>query len=331
MENDNETLLNEFKNEFKKNKKFLPPFSGDESARNDKNKLSFYKLYNTTPKICDDNLDLLREKAIGIIENNILNNSTENINKLTHKIWVTSNESPSIPTEVILQSLKSHYQELSDYKHYFWTNNVDTANKIINLLNLNDINITIKNINEFNDIPCIKYVDLYLKHRLYANAGDILRIIIVYKYGGIYSDMGFSLKKYMNYILNDFDVMFNGEGAEWVKGCISPNVIYAKEPKNLIFEAMLNNLTNKEIIYKADFSLMQDLVAPKMIMVFLGSHYSNKKVVAVENNDYTFDRYHMWSHMKGYNDKCKASILSEKVQEEEFIKDFKNINDNFCK
>jgi mannosyltransferase OCH1-like enzyme len=325
MENYRKNLLEELK----ENKDFLPPFSGDPLGWYE-SKLFFYNLYNINKENGDNILNLLREKALGIIENNIANNHTSNINKLTHKVWLTSIENPSIPNEEILKSLKSHYQELSDYKHYFWTNNLDIANKIINLLEINNIYITIKNINLFNDMPSKKYVDFFLKNKLYANAGDILRIMIVYKYGGIYSDMGFSLKKYISYLLNDFDIMFNGEDAEWCKGYISHNVIYAKEPKNLIFESMLSNLTNKKIIYEIAqlipiVNLIIEMVSPRFIMVFIPSHYSNKKFISLKNNSFTFDRYQTNSHSNG---SFGSSILETKLKEEKFQKDMKNIVDN---
>jgi len=325
MENYRKNLLAEFK----QNKNFLPPFSGDPLGWCE-SKLFFYNLYNISIENGDNILNLLREKALRIIENNIANNHTSNINKLTHKVWLTSIEKPNIPNEEILQSLKSHYQELSDYKHYFWTNNLDIANKIINLLEINNIDITIKNINEFDDIEHKKYIDFFLNNKLYANAGDILRIIIVYKYGGIYSDMGFSLKKCMNYMLNDFDIMFNGESDEWCKGYISHNVIYAKEPKSLIFESMLSNLTNKKIIYECGkkisiVNVIIEFVSPRFIMVFIASHYSNKNFVSVVNNHFTFDRYQSNSHANG---KYGSNILETKIKEEKFQQDMKNIVDN---
>ena len=158
MENYRKKLLEELK----ENKDFLPPFSGDPLSWCE-SKLFFYKLYNINKENGDNILNLLREKSLKIIENNITTNLTSNINKLTHKIWVTSSDKPSMPNENLIKLLKNHYTELSDYKHYFWTNNLDIANKIINLLEINNIDITIKNINLFNDIPSKKICRLFFK------------------------------------------------------------------------------------------------------------------------------------------------------------------------
>jgi mannosyltransferase OCH1-like enzyme len=321
-----QNLLDEIKN----NKDFLPPFSGDPLWCQSKD--FFYNYYNINKLDGDKNLNALRMKSISIIEHNILNNLTSNINKLTHKIWLTSNENPCIPDEKMLNLLKKHYQELSDYKHYFWTNNLENANKIIKLLEIDgNIDIHIKNIDEFDNMYPKKYIDLFIRNKLYANAGDILRIIIVYKYGGLYCDMGFSFNKYINFLLNDFDIMFNGEDWEWCKGYISHNVIYAKEPKNLIFETMLNNLQNIKFIYKmmeiqkSFIHAIIEIVSPRFIMVYIASHYRDKNFLALNDNQFTFDRYQLNSHING---NCGSSILEEKVKEPKLLLDMKNIVDN---
>ena len=92
--------------ELEKNKDFLPPYSGDPLGWCD-SKLFFYKLYNISLENCDERLNLLRKRSIEIIKNNIINNTTDNINKLTHKIWLTF----QIP------SFSAYFHELYFHNH----------------------------------------------------------------------------------------------------------------------------------------------------------------------------------------------------------------------
>lgn len=290
----------------------------------------FYNLLKIKETDSHIRLNALRNKSLKLVKNSILNNNSNNINKLSHKIWLTSSENPQPPSKDILDLLKIHYNELSDYKHIFWTNNINFCKKIIDNLMLSNINIQIKNINELSDLNGFIYVDILIKNSAYAFACDICRIMVIYKYGGIYSDIGWYMKKYISYMLNDADLMFNGEKeCGWAEGVISHNVIYAKEPKNLIFENMLKYFTIKENILwyckKYDVSILNSIlsyVSPRFIMVVLGE-YPDKNIVVVTDNKLTFHRHHTQS----YNHGTFGSIIVNNSVTEKVSKELLNVLD----
>lgn len=154
--------------------------------------------------------------------------------------------------------------------------------------------------------------NIFLKHKLFANACDIARIQIVNKYGGLYSDLGWAMTKNIKSYLNNFDIMFNGETAEWCRGYISHNVIYSREADHIIFTKMLYYIENIDVLneYNRERSIYRthEIVTPRFIMAAIPGLCKNDKLIVLTNSSYTFDRYHNFSHKNGL---YGSSIIGE--------------------
>lgn len=246
-------------------------------------------------------LDLIRTKK-----------NQNDINKITHKIWLTNEVDGKMPYEKCINFLKKNYTELNDFKHYLWVNNEEIGKEILKLINCPDLDIELRNINEFYNYKGRKVYDIFLKHKLFANACDIARIQIIHKYGGLYSDFGWAMTKNIPQYINNFDIMFNGETAEWCKGYISHNVIYSINEKHIIFDKMVSYLEDKQFLIefiknKNGFCIIE-IVSPRFIMAAIPGLCKNDKLITLVNHELTFSRQHNSSHQNG-------SFSSNKIDE----------------
>ena len=276
----------------------IPPFYNN---INEPTKIHFSNtLFSMNMEQNKEILDKMRENCLYTIKTEPTN---ESMNKLTHKIWLTTKDKGHLPNEDMINLLKKHYLELIDFKHFLWCNNMQIGQQIIDLIYIAGLNIELHDINEIENYKGIRLFNICLKNNLFANACDIARIQVVHKYGGIYSDFGWAIKKYISIYLDKFDIMFNGENAEWCRGYISHNVIYAKSPNHIIFNEMLSYLENKQFL--TDFNKEKNLfkiieiVSPRFIMASIPTLCKNDKLITLENNVFTFDRHHSFSHQNG--------------------------------
>ena len=157
-----------------------------------------------------------------------------------------------------------------------------------------------------------------MENNLFANACDILRIYGVYKYGGIYSDFGWVMTPYIQIYLNNFDIMFNGEVVEHLKGYISHNVIYSKQKNHTIFVTMLSYFANKNFLIGKKIFEILEIVSPRFIMAIIPSLCNNNKLITLVNHEFTFSRHHNFSHQYGLFGSCKHknvdnNVINEKI------------------
>ena len=285
----------------------IPPFFNNTP---EPSKLFFLNLFGISLDESKEILDNMRNKCLKTLKEI----PDKSINKLTHKIWLTADDNGYFPTEHMINLLRKNYNELKDFKHYLWSNNETIGKKIIEALCIKDLDIELRNPNEFTNYLGWKMYVICFNHKLYANASDILRIQIVNKYGGLYSDFGWSMTKNISVYLNNFDIMFNGEIAEWCKGYISHNIIYSNKKNHIIFNKMLFFLENKKFLNEFNSELtffkMIEIVSPRFIMAIIPSLCKNDKLITLVNHEYTFDRHHNSSHQTGL---FGSSIINDKT------------------
>jgi len=296
----------------------IPPFYYNNE---EESKFFFLNLFNINNKQAKIILEEMREKCLKLIKSE--NQKNGKIKKLTHKIWLTDNENGKIPNELMLYLLKRQYNDLNDFKHYLWVNNEEIGKEILKLINCTDLDIELRNINEFYNYKGRKVYDIFLKHKLFANACDIARIQIIHKYGGLYSDFGWAMTKNIPEYIDKFDIMFNGENADWCKGYISHNVIYSINKKYIIFDKMLSYLEDKffliEFIKNKNGFYIIEIVSPRFIMASIPGFCKNDKLITLVNHELTFSRQHNSSHQNGSFgsntiNKC-IEIISSEIKE----------------
>lgn len=302
----------------------IPPFYNT-TFNNNENKIFFLNLFGITSEQSKEILENMRNNSLKILKEI----PDKTMNKLTHKIWLTTDDNGYMPTEHMINLLRKNYTELKDFKHYLWCNNNIIGNKIITDLCITDLDIQLRNpVEEFKNYIGYKIFNIFLNHKLFANACDILRIQVVNKYGGLYSDFGWLMTKYISEYLNNFDIMFNGENAPWCKGVISHNIIYSNKVNHIIFTKMLYYLENKEFLntFNSELKLckMIEIVGPIFLMAIIPALCKNDKLILLTHDKYTFDNYHTSSHITGL---FGSSIINNKIDDihTELLEYIKNI------
>jgi hypothetical protein len=281
--------------------------------------LSLFNLNKHQSKII---LNEMRERCIHeLLKNEYVD--IKNMNRLTHKIWLTDKDNGQLPSKEMLEALKNTYNHLSigdGFKHFLWCNNSKIGNQIIELIGCQNCNnIELRNIDEFSEYIGTKLFTILLKNRLYSNACDILRIQVVHKYGGLYSDFGWSMTNNIPHLLKRSDIMFNGENNPAFNGVISHNVIYSKLAKHILLDRMLTYLEDYHFLLKFPkdnaFSI-NEIISPCFIMAAVPGLCKHEKVITLVNHSLTFSRIHNHSHCNGSFGCAILSQSKDKVNEQ---------------
>ena len=162
----------------------------------------------------------------------------------SHVIYVTNNLFPNPIKLIAINKTIETANQLntvnSSYKHYFWTNNVN----IIPIKIKNIKNLEIHLINEFKEHSLWDSLEKILDKSqsepgFFVQAGDILRLMVVQKHGGIYHDLDYSLynAKELIKITNEFNFV-NARELDQDNSYIG-NAFIAASPNNLIINAAI--------------------------------------------------------------------------------------------
>lgn len=111
--------------------------------------------------------------------------------QIRHWLWFTSSEHPSHPTEDLLKIVISQVCENGiEWNNIFWTNS--RLAKIYLEDRFSNINpsINVKLIDEFQDHTLYTRLQDLISGRRYVLAGDLFRMMVINKFGGIYTDLG---------------------------------------------------------------------------------------------------------------------------------------------
>jgi mannosyltransferase OCH1-like enzyme len=173
--------------------------------------------------------------------------STQNsIPQIIHYIYFTTSENPrTIPEQdvvSIINNINNLQNQIPGWKSFFWTNNQSIVPDKIKKLR----GMVVKNISEFsehnlyNELTSFIKIGQHDKH-YYSSASDILRLIALQKYGGIYMDLDYTifdsarLVKFLK--TNDF---IGGAFIERENFYIANNSFVATKPKHKIINTTLS-------------------------------------------------------------------------------------------
>jgi len=133
------------------------------------------------------------------------------IPKTIHQIWVGDFKIPLREQSLVKKLKESHL----DYKHILWTDELVLNNQV------------------FFNIPdkAKKMYDLFYQNKKYAFCADILRIILIYKYGGFYLDVDWDIKNKLDFFINFNDVYFHHNDKDFT---IPNGLFFAKENSDIL-------------------------------------------------------------------------------------------------
>jgi mannosyltransferase OCH1-like enzyme len=248
--------------------------------------------FNITQREADQNMSVSRERAVELIKDISL---PDDFIKITHKVWLTNENCPCEPNAETQNLVKTQYLRLPNYRHIFWSNVPDFCRNFISSWNINNDNVEIRDIKEFSSYYGYRLYEAYMNQQLFANACDVVKIQVVCKYGGIFSDMGWALKDTFPIIIKNFNIVINGEFIE--PGIVSHNILGSKVAEHYLYVHILKIIDNIDKnreyynLIKTVFGIIE-LSSPRMLTAAVSSICKDEKVLLVVNNDYTCDRYH---------------------------------------
>jgi mannosyltransferase OCH1-like enzyme len=246
--------------------------------------------FNTNLTDANENMRVLRERACSLIQET---NLPDDFIHITHKIWLTNPNHPFEPNEHTQQLVKQQYINLPNYRHIFWTNVPEFCKNFILAWGVN--NIEIRNIIEFREYYGYRVYEAFMNQDLFANACDVVKLQVVCKYGGIFSDMGWSLKTTLPMIIKNFNIIINGEFCE--PGIVSHNILGSKITEHYLYTTILkkvDDIPTNIFYYERIKNIwgMIELCSPRMLTAAVSTICKDEKVLLIVNNEYTCDRYH---------------------------------------
>lgn len=173
-----------------------------------------YKPYKNFFEIFDQegiNYDLANEKVIesSLNDLSLLSNlpQVNTIPKITHQVYFTNKNQENNFKGFLLENLKLFTKNISkngSWKNYIWTNNPALFKGVDNII--------ILDISEFKDHPLYPILLKTIKQgenskAFYAESSDMVRLLALQKFGGIYKDMDYEVYNYdlLNDLISKFD------------------------------------------------------------------------------------------------------------------------------
>jgi hypothetical protein len=159
-------------------------------------------------ELMDASIEILNKNRNKIPSNNFL----DIVPFITHHTYFTSLVRPSSISSKDLNIISANFTKLKasnpdlKWKHYFWTNNKDSIPREI--LELDGVEVRL--VQDFHqDILYPQLLDFLKsaenKKRFFSMASDLVRLLVVEKYGGIYMDLDYEIydaKSLMSFVRN---------------------------------------------------------------------------------------------------------------------------------
>ncbi|RZI46284.1 glycosyltransferase [Candidatus Finniella inopinata] len=163
----------------------------------------------------------------------------EGIPLITHRIWITSADSPvEASTErlgIYLKSLKKLQSKA--WTHHFWCINKNKIPQTIQTLQASEVPIVIHELEEIYAKMKVKHIfDAYYEDKQFCLASDIARQEVIYLYGGLYSDLGADFLTDLEPFLNKYTYIF------WYNGLYIDQTFFGYRQFDTIAEIFFNNL-----------------------------------------------------------------------------------------
>ena len=204
--------------------------------------------------------DKLNQEAIAntlskMLDQNFKAAALPKIPTITHKMYFTSNKNHVVLNDFYIEEMRVTYNKLNDlgrnWQHNIWVNQANLIPEDIRSIK----GVQVRNVAELKDHPSYNTILNLLdkgrdKKPYLAQAADLFRLIVVQKFGGIYSDMDYELynPKALFELMERFDFMVARE--RWTKNSYYGNAFIAAKPNHPILnEALkmsLRNYNNKK-------------------------------------------------------------------------------------
>lgn len=236
---------------------------------------------------------------------------TDDVSFLMHRIWLTDTGDPKDIPEDYITDFKNTYHILESsyypWKFIIWCN-LSTLSSLDSLKELYP-RIDIRNI-EFFEEPFYgrEIFNLMMDNKIYSMASDVLRYNIIYRYGGIYMDMGINLTRDISNLFLESERIFykrNGNIDICIQSCKFPlsDKLYLK------LLTFLENKSWKQYNYGV-FKKSQDqnfFTATEYLQYVLDTEFYTTNTLLL-NNGFCVNRKHMNSWHYAWKNKNDINI-----------------------
>lgn len=262
-----------------------------------------------------------------------LKNTSEKTSKIptiTHKIFFASSKKTVTLSDYYLENMKVNYTNLNnlgyEWEHNIWVNQNDLITDEIKAIK----GVKLRDLSELKDHPMypvlLDLIDKGADLKAYlAQASDLFRLMLLQKFGGLYSDMDYEIydPSYLLSLMKNFD--FIGAREHWSENAYYGNAFLAAKPNHPILnEAMtrsyrnyhfniLDSSTPNYIKYPCKISDNLYFNGPPLISI---SYFKKNNIEG--NNDIIMPPWMIFnvSFIRYKNETCDLSNISK-----EFIQD----------
>lgn len=257
--------------------------------QNGKYILEIYKQEKLDLYTIDNNRRHIYKNFQSLLFNNdfyYLDHMNDNVEFNIHRIWLTNLDNPYEINEKNLENIINTYN-IYDNSYYPWKIilwlNTNKLTKTIKYLRDKCPNIDIRIISE-NDLKFAKKIyDSFMKDNLYASASDILRLNVLYIYGGIYLDLGIIFTKDISNLYLESDRIFYYDKFGEIDISIQSCKYKMNDPMYLQFLSFLDSDGWRKYNYVP--SLGQIIFTGReYIQLLLESQFYNSKVLLLYDN-----------------------------------------------
>jgi SAM-dependent methyltransferase len=114
------------------------------------------------------------------------------IPRLTHRIWLTADDVPAMPPEDYVGAcLRANCELPTDTMHFFWSNSATVREQIQGwAAQAQCTNFVTMDVGLFQSDPLFSRIMKLVHDRKFVLAADVLKFLILHRFGGIYADLG---------------------------------------------------------------------------------------------------------------------------------------------
>lgn len=258
---------------------------------------------------------------------------------ITHHIYFTSTSAPTELNNFYIEKMKLNFLKLNseekNWQHLIWTN----VKNIIPEEILNIPGVKIKQISEIQDNFLSNQLDEILlkannNKAYFAEAADLLRLIAIYLYGGIYNDMDYEIynAKSLTNLMTQFDFI-GGREMSTLISFYGNSFIAAKSNHPILVEALKLSTRNykkenapKYIQYPCKEPIRIYFNGPPLITIayFLKNNIAdNNDIILPSWMIFNADFAHYKNKICDYKKISKTEFINNNSQLQKLLQEYK--------
>jgi hypothetical protein len=203
----------------------------------------------------------------------------DKVPQITHRIWLSDPANWHLPPENYLRTIVEMISNQGNaWKHYFWTNVPEVEAYISKYLSDRRVKADVIDIrSNFSVSALLPHLDRLVGDRKFVFAADIAKMIVLSRYGGVYSDLGVDYKP----VIAEWASRSNGAVV------LDSNLIFqlsflAMPPNALVLKIWSEILQHPDILTAALYGRNQRFSAAGEVTLLTGPGFTAAMMLAAE-------------------------------------------------